>query len=78
MSAKRGTQYGIRWPTGSVFAFPSRDAAERVPGPLMPASWACWWFTSTSRGTAEATEWREVPAAAGRTASDGSRAVTER
>lgn len=24
----RDTQYGIRWPTGSVFAFPSRSAAE--------------------------------------------------
>ncbi len=66
MSAKRGTQYGIRWPTGSVFAFPSREAAEaylaanaRLLGVLV--------IHEYEAGTANATEWREVPAAAGDT-----------
>jgi len=66
VSAKRGTQYGIRWPTGSVFAFPSREAAEeylaangRLLGVLV--------IHEYEAGTANATEWREVPAAAGDT-----------
>ena len=69
MSAKRGTQYGIRWPTGSVFAFPSREAAEaylaanaRLLGVLVVHEY--------EPGTPDATEWREVPAAAGK---DGER-----
>ena len=64
-----GTQYGIRWPTGSVFAFPSRDAAEaylarnaRLPGVLVVHEY--------EPGTPNATEWREVPAAHGK---DGER-----
>ena len=69
MSAKRGTQYGIRWLTGSVFAFPSRDAAEaylaangRLLGLLVVHEY--------EPGTPDATEWREVSAAAGK---DGKR-----
>jgi hypothetical protein len=53
------TQYGIRWPTGSVFAFGSREEAEselaadgRGIGVLVMQEY--------EPGTPNATEWREV------------------
>ena len=57
----RDSQYGIRWPTGSVFAFPSREAAEgalredgRGVGVLVVHEY--------EPGTSNSTEWAEVPA----------------
>ena len=54
-------QYGIRWPTGSVFAFSSQEAAEaalredgRGVGVLV--------VHDIEPGTPNATEWREVEA----------------
>ena len=56
-------QYGIRWPTGSVFAFGSQDEAEaeldrdgRGFGVLVVHEYEA--------GTPNCTEWREVAAAA--------------
>jgi len=52
-------QYGIRWPTGSVFSFASRQAAEaaldedgRGVGVLV--------VQDIEPGTANSTEWRAV------------------
>jgi hypothetical protein len=52
-------QYGIRWPTGVVFAFPSRREAEaelaedgRGIGELVVHEY--------ERGTSNSTEWRPV------------------
>ncbi len=54
-------QYGIRWPTGSVFSFASREAAEvslredvRGAGVLV--------VHEIEPGTPNCTEWREVEA----------------
>ena len=52
-------QYGIRWPTGSVFAFGSREEAEvalREDGRGIGVLVACEY----EPGTAKSTEWREV------------------
>jgi hypothetical protein len=53
------TQYGVRWATGSVFAFPSREAAEgalnetgRSGGVLVVHEY--------EPDTPNCTEWREV------------------
>jgi hypothetical protein len=53
-------QYGIRWPTGATFSFPSRTAAEaalaadgRGVGFLVVHEF--------ERGTSNATKWRRVP-----------------
>ena len=52
-------QYGVRWPTGSVFAYASREAAEtalaedgRGIGVLVVHEY--------EPGTPNSTEWREV------------------
>jgi len=57
----RDSQYGIRWPTGSVFAFPSRKATEdalcedgRGIGVLVVYEY--------EPGTDRSTEWKEVAA----------------
>jgi hypothetical protein len=54
-----GTQFGIRWPTGSVFAFGSREGAEkalaedgREVGVLVVHEF--------EPGTANSSEWREA------------------
>ena len=60
----RDTQYGVRWPTGSVFSFSSRDEAEWELAHGGPA-----WTSTTpgvlvvheyEPGTSNCTEWREV------------------
>lgn len=55
----RDSQYGVRWPTGSVFAFPSREAAEdalREDGRDVGVLVVCEYEPGTDRST----EWREV------------------
>jgi hypothetical protein len=53
------TQYGIRWPAGSVFAFPSREHAEAalaVDGRGIGVLVVCEYKPHTPSST----EWREA------------------
>ena len=55
----RDSQYGVRWPTGSVFAFPSREAAEdalREDGRGIGVLVACEYEPGASRST----DWEAV------------------
>lgn len=60
MNAKlTGTQFGIRWPTGSVFAYGSRQDAEKLlaeDGRGLGVLVVC----DYEPGTSNATEWREA------------------
>jgi|HubBroStandDraft_6_1064221.scaffolds.fasta_scaffold00062_13 hypothetical protein len=56
---KLATQYGIRWPTGSVFCFGSRELAEAALGED-PRRAGVLVVHEIEPGTPNATEWREV------------------
>lgn len=56
---KSTEQYGIRWPSGSVFSYGSRELAEAALGDD-PRRVGVLVVHEYEPGTANATEWREV------------------